>query len=1543
LGGRFSEFKERRDEYETDESKYEHKESVDEKGWEKTNPEEWMKEVAKEIEEQEAEERLKAEKLVKEVRKDLERQERIEAEERRAAEEWMKEVAKEIEKKDHENELERELRRAERVLHELEADEVADYAGRENWPTPKRRYEVYRGDVTGEGKSNETEEVDEVAKKAVKELDETEASEAQSESKESTNVKRTKGWDPTKDELDDYEKDIAKAYEKTGATEEEMKERWRERYVNEMQNIMDKEPPPEESSSDSLEGTMSSKGRESKDSEEQSEEYVESGDGTASSMVIEQPSKEPLEQDESESENPSENETGDTPNDTTESSESTLEEEDIGAKNKETSHESASEKKEDATYTERPTHHRREIDSYSKEENSEPSEKFREEYESRLKPTQFSEEDRTPESLSRVVDQVEKSSEYQKLPSLMDGQVEGYSEPSIGKLEHSEKPIQETSQQEVYEDNIEDIPSKEMVHEYNSEQSIDSKENPPHQDECNNESKVIHETTKNLEVMEEDYTETKDVQESSDEYELHQDELIEVTSETFENESEVESESSYEYSEIHLKEVLEGKGQESPIKQELDHEYSEDDSEPEVLSESCVESFQELEKEEDSNSLHEDIREEQTHEDVIDEQRTESTSSSSEEYHSQTEEYERQVSEHGKTREQDELDERELTESEESSDSGEPIESENKSIDETTSSFDEENTDSNFENSDISKILAPLGLLIDDDLQELLDRHPDLKMETDYEESLEDALEYLQLKQRVRELHIDGLDADEIAKQLQVDSDRVKDLLNNKHLPTLIWKIRTLETERIWKEHIIAFSKRWPSGTEEQAHRKTKTKSQIKAKTVPSSPSSRFIDIQWPEYNGIQIASFIKLNKLIDSHALGLKHNPHFSKYMRKAKTYFEVMQIFSNQHIAASSTISSVAQDKGISVTCVRSWILKGIQPSIFRIFNKSFKNQQCVEQIREKLGEFQSAEDVRKKLKDTGMFESIERWSTSEKQWSALKSFYQALSLLESGMLQCDVDRQLGLPATSTKRWIDGSLPWPVRIVVTPNSERSMIQRRKLTVNVYRFNIDGITLPSPARLKSFITKQYPLLMDLDDFDSLISDYESYYKLLVKLDNVLNIRHSELVEIAKELNITDSTARRWAIDGKKPQLCTHIERAILNKQLIIKLREILPIQSKEEYFQIMNNLYIAPHLKNWSNYTKIENYLTKYYKFLDLYEAGDTQENISDLLEIDETTIYHWTKGRFPRAISLLQRCPQKQPRGNWKWLPTRLDGRIFSNYIEVPRKVSNHSEVVEVLSQLNMNPHDIMYVIGFTVSDGYVQRTSKTSYSLRSTLSQKYNWSKLILDDVSDSLSSLKPCKIYGVNRPNDDVWELENPSPLFIWIREAILELDKDGKKTYSPLIAEWILNSPEQFRIAFLQGLADGDGYASPIAQRIGIASLVNGNLIQDILETLGINSVKATNGGVEIIRHADIQRAAALPLFRNATERLENLYELCDMLNARLPRKLVSPKEKKIILKLHEKGLSYGKIGLNLWENYGISRSHSTIGRIVRQNKNNSNE
>ncbi|MHA3961935.1 MAG: hypothetical protein AM325_000220 [Candidatus Thorarchaeota archaeon SMTZ1-45] len=765
----------------------------------------------------------------------------------------------------------------------------------------------------------------------------------------------------------------------------------------------------------------------------------------------------------------------------------------------------------------------------------------------------------------------------------------------------------------------------------------------------------------------------------------------------------------------------------------------------------------------------------------------------------------------------------------------------------------------------------------EEDLEELIARHPSVKLSSDYKQKLKDARSFVR-----------GM--------------------KKGPAPKLVRELWALEVEREWTKVVGESIRRsFERFLMERLNAKSK-KTKSKRKLVDSQ-GGPVQTCNYPKIGDEQIDSLRKLEVIVEQKFPGLKENKSYTKWMTQAKKYFKK----SNPQKLHS-------------------------HPTIFRMINNVLQNQIRVKSIRKRLGKFQDADTIKQKLVDLEMDESIDSWPTADKQWKHLELYYQILELLEKGMLQCDVDRKLKLGSTRTKAIIDGVTPWPIRIVVNPHSIRSKIQTEHSPIRLYE-SLENIGVISQQQLNVKL-KEYPGLTTLSNFKSLKSDAILYFTLKENFKGRQNIRNSELLTISDRIGIAPTKARRWTLEANRPQLLVYIEQAIKNKIKANKLRTSLFANSFDHLSTLRRNLYIEPYLNQWKNIEDMTKYTKAYFRFLDLFETGYPLNIIASLLEVHETAILSWTKGILPRGLQILKEIPTNPPRNGWKWLPLRVEENVYYDYIEVPIKNIDFSSILEVCKQLKLPFQEFMYILGMILADGYIQPTSKTSYSLRILLSQKYEWSKKILEDVSNSFSMLSPSRISYLERELDSICELCIDSPFFVWMREVIFNLGPNDKKTYSTLKADWIHRIPQDFQIPFLQGIADGDGYASLISQRVGIGSLANKRHIKKILESFNIESLLQKKG-IEIVHHASIRNLHNLPLFKNATSRLENLSELCEMIDARPKRKRVTSFEISEISRLRQKGLTYGEISLQLWREHKISRSIATIGRIARKYKTNS--
>ena len=145
-------------------------------------------------------------------------------------------------------------------------------------------------------------------------------------------------------------------------------------------------------------------------------------------------------------------------------------------------------------------------------------------------------------------------------------------------------------------------------------------------------------------------------------------------------------------------------------------------------------------------------------------------------------------------------------------------------------------------------------------------------------------------------------------------------------------------------------------------------------------------------------------------------------------------------------------------------------------------------------------------------------------------------------------------------------------------------------------------------------------------------------------------------------------------------------------------------------------------------------------------------------------------------------------------------------------------------------------------------------------------------------------------------------------------------------------DWILKMPTQERIAYVQGVADGDGYASVRGLKAGISTKYNKKMLGRILTSLGIEAAHGSND-VQIRRKRALKIASELPLFRHADGRLFRLKEMCTMIAAMKHAK-VSDEERKRILEYHRRKFKPSQITSLLWAEYGTARRYATIRKVI---------
>jgi hypothetical protein len=1455
----------------------------------------------------------------------------------------------------------------EKTMEELERQERAERTFNEVMRELRRaEAEQTFNEVMDELRSEE--EAEEAVKQALDDLERYERAKAEEKQENTAMGEFPREWDPTIDDWGEFERAVSRAFEGTGITEEEMKERWRESYVNEMEDLLENEEEFEKLSSDSVKGEESIELGESRTDAGESDEHGESGDGTVTSVIAKQPSEE------IESVNVTENKSPETGSEQVESEHPTSE-----SKVNEVEHEESEtveRKEEPIEYdSEEKTGKKPKVRKLEGESN-----KFIEKNESQVESAEKKPARKTSgkEAHEEGLEYISSDREEDERTSGLKGEFREVSQS----IEDGDKNSEITTEIETSEDHLVDELEEEEIEEEEGQESS-------YKQESNQDStKDTLSDASESDAMEEEYIESSHEIKSEQKVESTYEDIIEEL--TYEDviDEEIEEQNSNLSDEIYYEPERHEKHSIIDNQNEIDKQIDENeaDYETEEPNASKFETSEEVldreksdyeseSKEFDSETVESD--EIETHEPSNDEIVDESTENL---------ESERLASESYDTESEEEQN-CEFSENEESSNEIEeeenywppmfpknsevwpgmfpetPEEREKRLLEELFGKLPEEV-------KEYYKELALLDLLTEDDLRELLDHYPELKEETDFEESLEEAMEYLKPKQKVRELEDEGLDADEIADQMGMDPAKVKDLLDNKHLPTLIWKIRTLETERIWSEHIRRLYESDASDTQEDDTSTNETAEEENLEKSAHRGKARKIKIIKPKIRGKEIKSEKEFRELIRKEFPGFEEREDSESLIDVVINHIKLRGALGKRKKIKQYEVEEIAKKLGIKRSAAIDYTFYGNTPLCFKILEKTLSKSEAkkiVDEFRKKLGRIKSWDDVRQRLDTMYPNKEYEQGEKFKLRKQRVFDFFVFLDELEKGGSQKGIARRTGISKRVIRSFMDKMIPYLIRHVEPTLQPKKKEQSLLYKVILSQPKVRGKEIRSIKTLKKIIKKLFPGFADREDLPELLRAAKAHLSVIRRYRNKEYFAPREVFELEEDYGFSHETIKAWLCDGVTPMIYEMLARALTRDEAEEKLKEILSKLNSVTSFQEMNcrlrSLYVFEELKKLVSYKRDRILAKKFFRFLKALPKGGLLSDIARRAGLQEKEIRsRFFSGILPNLVIYASNIPAKIPKRGKRWLPLKVTKRgRLKRFLQVPLRIRSEQDLRNVLKQLpplrnnkmkeyekefGRIPKDIafMYLLGIIVSDGGFGRKEGLSTRVNLTASKVYNWSKNFGRAFCYSLGKIG----IAAERKKDQITEQENgniiemmywesiSSPLIHWIRHVALGLTGKKPKSKIPLNADWILKTPSHWRKAFLQGISDGDGWASVRSFQAGIATSTNHTFFLKLLKSLGIKSSKQKSG-LLIYTVGAIREASQLPLFKHASGRQGRLEELKSMYEA-MKWNPVSNAELSTILDLHKKGYNYSEIASTLWAEYEIARRPTTIKGIIKRNK-----
>ncbi len=518
---------------------------------------------------------------------------------------------------------------------------------------------------------------------------------------------------------------------------------------------------------------------------------------------------------------------------------------------------------------------------------------------------------------------------------------------------------------------------------------------------------------------------------------------------------------------------------------------------------------------------------------------------------------------------------------------------------------------------------------------------------------------------------------------------------------------------------------------------------------------------------------------------------------------------------------------------------------------------------------------------------------------------------------------------------------------------------------------------------------RAFPLIQSHHQFDKLHRQVKIYFLLRES-----TLRHPNETFafglLADYAAVSRVTIHYWFKGTFRPRLLGLLEKRAatltVHQHRVAKLRKAengirslddLTNRLHSRYFRFSDKLQANP------NFSQEINDAVNHLNLLNLVEAGIHPSDLATHFNLHKDTIRQTLRQQFqPHLIRLASNIPKHPPNHKLQWVPTLTNGNGVPNrFIQAPCKIYKYEQLLPVFNQLVTltNPdsnltrqlnefgpssiiikkwisqfglvetledkiHAFGYIIGTLLSDGHIALESTYSSQFKIELSSKYSWSKTFGNRVVYYLTCLGvPTKFLGAipakppERPHPCyIWHSVK-TPFLTWINEGVLNLEQGQIHSDYPVKINWVLDAPRSFQIKILQGLFDGDSWASVINSEIGIASKVNTDFIEQLLLQVEIKPNKCESNQLLIKTKNTLRQAVELPIFLSATNRFECANKIIHMLD----RTRLSPTaidNLPLIRRIHEirqdMHLSIGQIRIKIYEEFRITLSYGAIKRIL---------
>jgi hypothetical protein len=271
----------------------------------------------------------------------------------------------------------------------------------------------------------------------------------------------------------------------------------------------------------------------------------------------------------------------------------------------------------------------------------------------------------------------------------------------------------------------------------------------------------------------------------------------------------------------------------------------------------------------------------------------------------------------------------------------------------------------------------------------------------------------------------------------------------------------------------------------------------------------------------------------------------------------------------------------------------------------------------------------------------------------------------------------------------------------------------------------------------------------------------------------------------------------------------------------------------------------------------------SKFVEVVQMYESGVLRSDINLRTGVRPSTIYAWTRVTgVPKLVHFLASLLLLgKPSEERLWLTlehTHGHAIPIGRFIQVPARVNSWPEVENVIRQTiasipSIQGFDSRYLFGFLlgmiIGDAAKSKQGRGHRHIGLVLSKKYD-TNLRLGDFTCKCAQYfglrmtrKKDQVKREGKPNGFYEWTSQSSPLIDWIFHVALGLEEGELTTYDPVLLDWAIDSPLEFRTGLIQGIAESDGSVSIASQTVEFWIIPNWDFLIRLLASLGLHGFR----------------------------------------------------------------------------------------------------